>query len=433
MPDIRSFRGILYNSEKIKDFAKVVTEPYDVISPSQQQAYHKLHPYNIIHLILGKQKPGDNAKNNQYTRAKRYFNLWREQDILLRDDQECIYIYAQTFCHNDKKKTRTGFIVLMKLEDFAKNAILPHENTFSQPVQDRLKLLKTVRANLSPIFAIFNDRQGKINKLLSEYKRHHTPYTVFEKDKVLHRLWRMNDTRKIATIKKLLKNQQIFIADGHHRYEAALNYKIDMQRPGAKTGRNSTGNFVMTYLAATTDRGLTILPTHRAVKIKTKIDFAKIIQSLKKSFVVRTFFTSDDLFSYMRKSGTQDCVFGVYAEKNKFFGLQLKNKNQVYKLVGRTGRTSNKSLDVAILHEYIIAQIIKISPNKEDICYTRDAQEAIQLVNKNRYQMAFFLRPPTVTQVKKVARAGERMPHKSTYFYPKLLTGLVINALEGKA
>ena len=414
MPDIRPFKGFLYNSQKIKDFASVVTEPYDVISPHQQAAYHKVHPYNIIRLILGKHNRGDTSKNNQYTRAAKRFADWQKRDILVRDEKENIYIYAQTFPHNGRRRTRTGFMVLLKLEDFAKSAILPHENTFSKPVQDRLRLLKRVRANLSPIFAMFTDSQGKINNLLSQHKRNHRPYIVAEVDKVLHRLWRMSDKRKIATIKKLLKDKQIFIADGHHRYEAALNYKMQMQKKKKRIQRQAPSNYVMTYLVATADPGLTILPTYRVLRIEAPFKRQEIMRNLRKSFEVVQFSTSEQLFSYMRENKGA-CVFSAYFRKNKFYGLKFKQAK------------ARKDLDVTILHSFIIEHILNIGPFEENIYYTRDAQEAIKLVDKGRYQVVFFLRAPSLKQIKRVAMAGERMPHKTTYFYPKLITGLVIN------
>lgn len=418
MADIRPFRGILYNHQKLEDIALCVTEPYDVISPAEQRAYYQSHPYNIIRLILGKQTRRDNNRNNQYTRARKYFSDWQRQSILVRDAKENIYIYTQSFPHNRRKKTRTGFIALLKLEDFAKNTVLPHENTFSQPVQDRLRLLRATTANLSPIFALFGDPQRKVNCLLNQHKSAHRPYITVKKDGVLHRIWRMSDKAKIRAIRKLLKDQQIFIADGHHRYEAALNYKNEMQKKKGKTGISSC-NYVMTYLAATTDPGLTILPTHRAVKIKAPFKPEEIIADLRKRFQVHKFSSSDQLFSYLRESRVPG-IFGTYFGRNRFYGLKLKQA---------TVAAAHQDLDVPILHSVIIERILPAAPFEENVYYTRDAQEAIKLVDQDKRQVAFFLRPTKVAQVQKVARSGEKMPHKSTYFYPKLLAGLVINKL----
>ncbi|MBU4140744.1 MAG: DUF1015 domain-containing protein [Candidatus Omnitrophica bacterium] len=429
MAHIRSFRGILYNPRKIKNIAKVFTEPYDVISSLEQAAYHKSHPYNIIRLILGKRHPADNSKNNRYTRARKYFADWIKKDILLRDKGENIYIYAQTFPHNNRTKTRTGFIILLKIEDFAKNAILPHENTRSYAVQERLKLLQETGANLSPIFALFCEPQGRINKLLSRHKRGQRPCIVIKKDEVLHRIWRMSDKRKITAVQKLLRDKQIFIADGHHRYEAALNYKLQMQKKKRGAARAAPFNYVMTYLVATDDPGLTILPTHRAIKVKGGFKLQEIISKLRKAFELRRFSTSDELFSYMRESPAAARVFGACFGKNKFWGLKLKSAGIVYKIIDEDKQSFHKGLDVSILHSLVIERILNIAPFEKNIYYTRDAQECIKLVSEDKYQAAFFLRPLRVTQVKRAACAGRKMPHKSTYFYPKLLTGLVINKL----
>jgi uncharacterized protein (DUF1015 family) len=208
---------------------------------------------------------------------------------------------------------------------------------------------------------------------------------------------------------------------------------MDMQRAqrAKKTTSNSSPfSYVMTYLAATTDRGLTILPTHRALKIKD-VSYEKVARRLKRYLSVRNFRTSDDLFSYMQsKECAAGSIFGAYSKKAGFLGIELKDAKRINKLIDSNRRSrQQKSLDVSVLHDYIIAKVLEVSPGEGDIFYTRDAQEAIQLVDKNKYQIAFFLRPPTVAQVQKVARAGQRMPHKSTYFYPKLQTGLVINKL----
>jgi len=418
MPTIRPFRGILYNPQTAADIAGAVSEPYDVISSQQQAAYYKSNPYNIVRLILGRHSVQDDRKNNRYTRAAKLFAQWQKQRVLLRDSQANIYIYTQSFPHKNSRKTRTGFIVLLKLEDFAKNSILPHENTFSQPVQDRLKLLHSTGANLSPIFALFGDAQGKVNKLLNQHKRAHRPYFAIEKDKVVHRIWRMGDKRKIRTIQQLLKQQQIFIADGHHRYEAALNYKMQMQKKKRRPRGTAAFNYVMTYLVASNDPGLTVLPTHRAVRIKSNFKLEEIIKSLSKSFKLHKFSSSAKLFSYMLRQGRSGGVFGTYFGKNRFYGLKMKQTGTHHPL---------HKLDVPILHSLIIERILPAAPFEESIYYTRDAQEAIKFVDAGKYQIAFFLRPTKVSQVQKVAKAGEKMPHKSTYFYPKALTGLVIN------
>lgn len=334
MAQIRPFRGVLYNSRQIQDFARVVSEPYDVINSGQQEDYYRLHPYNIIRLILGKRYPGDNDKNNQYTRADKFFRDWQKQGVLRRDEKEYLYLYEQTFLHNHKRKRRSGFIILLKLEDFAKNTILPHENTFSRPVTDRLELLKTVRANLSPIFALFSDPQEKTNKLISSYKKSHRPYIALEKDGIWHKLWRLGDKQKIAALKKLLKNKQIFIADGHHRYEAALTYRNQMlKKQGPAPG--AAFNYVMTYLVATNDPGLAILPTHRALKLKRRWPTAELWRGLKQAFLARKFSSPDQLFAYLARRGRTKGVFGAYFGQRRFWGLRLKNHRRLQSLGGR--------------------------------------------------------------------------------------------------
>jgi uncharacterized protein (DUF1015 family) len=419
MPDVRPFKGVLYNPRKIKDISKVVTAPYDVINSSQQEACYQEHPYNIIRLILGKQYSSDNGNHNQYTRAKSFLADWLKQEVLMRDDKEGIYIYTQTFRHNNKRKTRTGFIVLLKLENFAEDTILPHENTRVSAVNDRLRLMESVHANLSPIFATFVDPKAEAKKILSRYKKTHQPYIVIKKDGVLHSLWRMSDKRKIAAIQKLLKMRQTFIADGHHRYEAAMTYKTRAEK---KKGHSRRAGYVMTYLVPVSDLGLVILPTHRVVKIKDGFHPEEIIANLKKDFTVHKFSKCAGMLSYLSKTRRKS-VFGAYFGKKRFFGLELKKPLRAKKC------GAHKTLDVSVLHNRIIDRVLDMSCAEHSIHYTRDALEAVELVDREKYQAAFFLRPATMTQVKKVACAGKKMPHKSTYFYPKLLTGMVINKL----
>ncbi|MFH1045712.1 MAG: DUF1015 domain-containing protein [Candidatus Omnitrophota bacterium] len=416
MPEIRPFRGVCYNLEKVGSIGKVVTEPYDVISPQQQEAYYQLHPNNVIQLILGKRFPGDTDRDNQYTRARKIFKDWQKEKVLLRDQAESIYIYTQTYTSALGQKTRTGFVALMKLEDFAKNAVLPHENTFAHPVQDRSTLLKTVRANLSPIFALFGDPKLAITTLLKRYTKAEAPIFCFEKDGVTHRLWRLSDKKSIAAIKRALKDKQIFIADGHHRYEAALSNKKDY-------------NYVMTYFTATTDPGLTILPTHRVVKINEQQKIPTLIKHLQKNFTFRHFSAAEELLSFLEQAPQRQSVFGVYAKGEGFFSLML-TKNPPAKKLAQKNHFVRDNLDAAILHREILGKNSGLTLAEDDILYTRDSKEAVQLVQSNKYQLAFFLRPPTIEQVTKVARAGERMPHKTTYFYPKVFSGLVINPLE---
>jgi uncharacterized protein (DUF1015 family) len=423
MSDIRPFSAIFYNVQKVGNIAEVVAEPYDVITPAQQRAYYRMHPYNIIRLILGRSYASDNKKNNQYTRAGRFFVKWLRKNILYSDKREYIYIYTQTFRHNGRVRVRTGFIALLKLEDFAQNSILPHENTFSQSVQDRLKLLQSVHANLSPIFALFCDPQRKIHSLLSAYKRKHSPCIVLKKDDITHRIWRMSDEKKIGKIQELVKRQQIFIADGHHRYEAALKYRRYRQGKKKDLSKLQSFDYIMAYLVATSDPGLAILPTHRVVRIKDTLQLSKIVSSLQDIFFMRKISTARQLFSYLRKKDSA-YVYGAYFGRNRFWIIRIKKK-------GRQSTCENS--DVTILHEQIINRILNLNTFAENIYYTRDAQEAIELVDKDKYQAAFFLRPATVAQVKRFACAGIKMPHKSTYFYPKLLTGLVINKFDIKS
>lgn len=424
---IKPFKGILYNRHKVSQIAKVVTPPYDVINPQQQMRFYKVHPYNFIRIILGKTTAQDSNSDNRYIRARRFFEQWIKDKILLKDKTPSIYIYNQEYTHNKKRMRRLGFISLAKLEEQDPKYFLPHERTFAGPKEDRFKLIREVKANLSPIFSIFSDDDNNISKILIDYVRSHKPVIDIKFEKVTHKVWRMSDEEKIKKIAGLMRDKQALIADGHHRYEVALRIRDLMRRQNPRGSKKY--DYVMIYFARSDENGLTILPTHRLVEGISRVDVRKNMGKLKEFFDIIKVKDKAKMFSLMKDKVKRR--FGVYLGNGSYICLSLKQK-AVHNFIRSRRSIHWRNLDVVILHKLIFEKAfgIKGKAAEKIIYFTRDPRHAFDWVDAGKNRAAFFLNPPLLEEVTKVAQSRERMPHKTTYFYPKPLSGLVINRLE---
>ncbi|MEW6087072.1 MAG: DUF1015 domain-containing protein [bacterium] len=434
MAKIIPFRGILYNQKNVGYLHKVATPPYDVITPKKQDEYYKKSPYNIVRLDLGKEIAGDNLKINKYIRANNFINEWLEKDILYRDEIPSFYFHTQTYClKNNLRKVRSGFIALVKIEDFESGVVLPHEKTFKKVTSDRLELLRHCKTNLSQVFGLYPDKTNKINKLFNTGLGK-PEIELKDEEGSIHRLWKITDTRKIRKIQKDIEKKPLFIADGHHRYETALNYRNERRQRDKKFTGEEPYNYVMMYLSNMDDVGLTILPTHRLLK-----NFSPIMTSeLEKYFFVKKYPFRDEkqktsqlkmLIAKMEKGRLKKHLFGLYLSgENSFLLLTLKDHNHVLEKLEHGKPREWAELDVVVLHYILIHTIFKVK--EEDISYLADTEIACDKVDQKEFKAVILLNPTKISQVKKIASLGERMPHKSTYFYPKILTGLVINSLK---
>ena len=317
----------------------------------------------------------------------------------------------------------------MRLEDFEKGSVLPHENTHAKPKQDRLNLLRSVKANLSPIFSLFDDKK-EILKKISTYVSSSVPHIdVHDKEFTRHRLWSLTDKKMIKMVREAMKAQKVFIADGHHRYETAISFRNEMKKKiGHWTGRESF-NYCLMYFTGLNDKGITILPTHRLMRCHLR--FEEALEKIKDSFHIKKIKTKKEMLKGMKRHVVHDHKFGVYTGKGRYYILTLKNED-ILKDIDKVERSFNwERLDVSILHNLILPTIIPLQKDTEEIInYTEDVDKAIAYVDDKRYNMAFLLNPTMIQEVKDIALKGERMPHKSTFFYPKLLSGLVINKFK---
>ncbi len=427
MTIIRPFRGYRYNPKAVGKLSKLIIPPYDVITPGKQIRYYKSHPNNFIRLDLGKKSKKDTAADNRYTRAKKYFKDWIKKGVLTRDDTPSIYIYNQGYVHEGKKADRLGFISLAKLEEDRTKGFLPHERTFSGPKLDRLRLTKQVQANLSPIFSIVFDDDKRVIGLLDNFTRNNKPIIDVKFEGTRNKLWRLSDRNLIKKLSKSLKAKQALIADGHHRYEVSLEFRKAMLK--SKGTVPGPYNYVMMYFAPSDERGLTILPTYRMVKGISAKSFGKNLGKIKKFFDIIPLENKKKMFSLMGSKGKH--VLGVYLGKNDYFCLALKQKN-ARDLITSKNSPYWRDLDVVILHKLVFEKIFGLKGKlaEESIFFTRDPQEAFDWVKNKKSRAAFFLNPPALKDIKNIARCHERMPHKTTYFFPKPFSGLIVNKLD---
>ena len=417
MAEVKPFRAILYNKKKFRDFSKLVCPPYDIISESQQKRYYKLSRYNMIRIILGKGYPSDTKERNRYTRSAGYLNEWLNKKILLKDNAEGIYFYEQQYVYQGRKVGRRGFIALLKLQP---EIIHPHEYTHLKPKEDRFQLLKEVKANLSPIFVLFSDSGKYIAKISSICDRKKPIFSIRDNSGIKNRLWRIDDEGSLEKLSCYMQGKDIFIADGHHRFEVACAYRDMLKYNSADFREGAPYNYIMAYFTDMDSRDLTIMPTHRLIKDMDASCGVSLLEKLGGYFQVENTPGIKELLKTMARSCGSHGVFGLYF-KNNFYLLRLKNPRPKDEL---------ESLDVSLFNRHILKDILGLSVEDKNIIYSADSAEAVKLVDAQRAKAAFFLNPTRISQLKAAVLKKQRMPPKSTYFYPKLLSGLLIHKFE---
>ncbi len=429
MARIEPFRGLRYNPQIVKDVSRVVAPPYDVISPQQRIKLNRKDPHNIVRLILPKDPPHV-AHGDRYRMAARYLETWLEKKVLIEDPEPAIYVLDDTFQHDGETYTRRSFVAAVRLEKLGKGAIFPHEETMPGPVADRLKLLESTRTNLSPIFALFLD-DGETQAVLDSAPISKPLHTAVDQDDVRTSLRVITDRDAIAALQASMLSRTLLIADGHHRYETALAYR----------GPKPTGklhDYVMMACISSLDPGLLILPTHRVIKAGDTFDEGRFFRRAAGKFEVTRLRVSeshpaDVLLNAIDKIDRH--VFGVYTSSGQMAVLRLLDDDLV--MENPAPHTDEwKQLEVAVLHRFILLELLDIDSDAakdgERVKYSRDASKVVELVQQGKYDVALLIKPTRISQMKCVAAANERMPPKSTYFYPKLPCGLVLRRLESQ-
>jgi len=439
MVEILPFKGYRYCKEKVGSFEKAISPPYDVMDMEMLQELHS-NPYNVSHIIKGEKKDSDTSSNNQYTRAAEYLKKWIQEGVLVRDEKPCIYVLSQEFEVLGKKLARTGFIALIKLEDFCKGGgeecvgVHQHEETLPKDIEDRLSLLRATEANFGQIFCIYTDSDMTVDKLLAKFTVQNPLLKASDDQGVTHKLWKVDDPGDIGVIQKVLANRPATIADGHHRYKTAYKYSQESNLEGAQY-RMLT--FVNTY-----NEGLVVLPTHRLVQNLENFSAQDLLEKLSEHFAIETFTIRSRMLSRMKQEFNEGKhAFGLYVNDGTWYVLTLKSESVMDGIQGRSDAW--RKLDVTILHQLILDNILGIDKEKLNagtigggsfVEYIKDVGDAVERavdkVNNQGYQALFFINPTRVEEVEAVANNHETMPQKSTFFYPKVWTGYVINKVE---
>jgi len=422
MPVIKPFKAVHYNPRKISDFRKVVAPPYDVISPEEQSFLHNLSPYNFTHIDLAKDKPSDDKNENKYTRAKTIFDEWLQKGVLIEDGHPSIYFYKQDYKIQGQKHTRLGFISLLTLKDDGDSKVYPHENTHANAVDDRFQLTRSLKSNLSCIFVCYSDQQKKVENIFFKQLSNTEPMIDVEDETAIrHRLWRLSDTQLIAEINGSLEGQNLFIADGHHRYKVAQEYRKACLEKRAGSNGQEPFNYVMTYFTNIDSRDLQIFPIHRVIR-----KFPQNIEFLEEFFRIDRIKSKEDLPILLGRAGKNEHTFGLYTRDDVKL-LRLKNKSLIDEMI-KEGSHDYKNLDASILKAFIFDRLgIKSDHN---LVYTKDFNEVIAMVDNAQADAGFILNGVTIPQLKAIALNGEKMPPKTTYFYPKVLSGLTVYKME---
>lgn len=423
MAEIKPFKALRFHTEKAGLIDELVCPPYDIISETQRQEYLKKNPNNIIRLELPK---GDDP----YQTAGEILENWIDNEILKRDDEEAVYIYEEEFTINNLHTKFKGCIVRVKIEEFSKGVVLPHEETLSKAKQDRFNLMKATNCNFSQIYSLYMDSEHKITNRLDVLSEGKPENELTDKDGVTHRLWIVTDKEQINEICQDFADKKLYIADGHHRYETALNYRNYCHENKIGDGGE---NYVMMMLVDMEHPGLVVLPTHRLVRDLADFNAEKLINECKEYFDIEEYDhinTAEEKLKALYDEGKK--AFAFYSGGNSYTLLVLKDNNITAQLLPNKSKATQQ-LDVTVLHTLVLEKIFGIDAENMakqiNLTYVKQFEEAIKAVNDGTAQCAFILNPTRVTEIRDVAAAGEKMPQKSTYFYPKLITGLVMNQL----
>ena len=420
---IKPFKGLRFNTEKAGIIDELVCPPYDIISDEQRDVYLNKNSNNIIRLELPK-------GNDPYGEAADVLNDWLKREILKRDEKEAIYIYEEEFSVNGIHSKFKGCIVRVKIEEFSKGVILPHEETLSKAKEDRFNLMKATNCNFSQIYSLYNDPKHSITERFDKLSCT-TPVTeLTDSDGVTHRLWIADDSEEIAAICNEFADKKLYIADGHHRYETALNYRNYCRENDLGNGGE---DYVMMMLVDMEHPGLVVLPTHRLVRDLENFDSEKLLDSCKKYFEISEHNINDAERVLKEKYDCSKKAFAFYCGGENCSVLVLKDNDIIPELLPDKSKAT-QGLDVTVLHTLVLEKIFGIDAENMakqiNLTYTKYFDEAVESVKSKKAQCAFILNPTRITEIRDVAAAGEKMPQKSTYFYPKLITGLVFNSLD---
>ncbi len=415
--DFRPFQAWRYEGKRV-DLSQVIAPPYDVISPAEQETLYKNSPFNVIRLILGKEA-------NFHDEASRHWDEWTRQGILAQDKRPAFYLYEQTFAHPWSKRAmkRTALVGALKLE--APESVLAHEATFAGPKKDRLLLFEKTQTNLSPIFGLYQNSKKLLGPLGSSYRNQPTLFEARDSAGTLHRGWAIEREEDQRTIRDALSREKVLIADGHHRYETALEYRKEMRKARPNAPPEAPFDFVLMALVAFEDEGLLVLPTHRMIRSFGALPKQEFLNRLRNYFELKSQ-PEGELFKALEAAPSQEKVFGgLFGEAGTFL-LRLKDPALIRKFLPEGKPAVWYETEANLLTSFVIQTLWKPSSEEylDSVQYTHSWEEAAQAVREGKVEASFLMRAPKVERVRQLAEVGERMPQKTTYFYPKLADGL---------
>jgi len=433
MPDIQAFHGLRYDLGHVGSLSDVVAPPYDVIDPDLQEQLYKRHPANVVRLILNREEPGDDESSNRYTRAATFLRNWQREGLLTAEPQAAVYVYHQQFEHDGVAYTRRGFMARVRLEPFGQGKIYPHEETMSGPKADRLKLTTACRANLSQIFGLYPDPENEAQSILEEAIVGAAPLEAVDHLGVVHRIWPVTDPATIAKVAGSVGPKPAFVADGHHRYETACNYR-DQLAAGGILPADHPANFVLMMCVGMSDPGMIVLATHRLFRGLPAIDSAELTKRLGDCFTCRTAGEganlAPSLWDEIDAEDDQGQLALYTAVDRRWQMVKLTDAGRKRMDEVAADHTPDwRGLGVSLLDRLIIRDRLGGTelPNPR---YLRSVDQVSEELATGEYPLGALVMPATLDHIRTISEHNERMPAKSTYFYPKLLSGLVINPLE---
>ena len=437
MPDIQAFRGVRYDLGHIGYLSDVVAPPYDVIDPALHDQLDQRHAANVVRLILSREEPADDAANNRYTRAARRLKNWQREGILFTEPDPAVYAYHQKFTHSGQEYTRRGFMARVRLEPFGSGTIYPHEQTHAGPKADRLRLIRSCRANLSQIFGLYPDPENEAQGIVEAAIESMTPVQATDHLGVAHYLWPVTDVAAITALIQAMGPRPIYVADGHHRYETACNYRDELAGRTGGLPAEHPANFVLMMCVGMSDPGMIVLPTHRAFRGLPAVTSGALIDKLGACFRAEVAgegpAAGPAVWDQIESDGCQGNL-GLYCPADKRWVLARLTEAGRAKMADIAPDHSQQwqELGVSILHRLVLENLLA-APDLPRPEYAHLVAELVALLEQDvaeSYPLAALVMPATVEHIRQISTNGERMPAKSTYFYPKLLSGLVINPLE---
>ena len=437
MAEIRPFHGVRYNQSQVNDLAAVICPPYDIITPQMQQELCQRSEHNFVRLEFDRDLPQDSHIDNKYIRASSTLERWLKQGILKVDNAPTIYLHDHDFSHQGNECRRRGMIALVRLEDWSKMVVRPHEGTLSDPKDDRLNLMWALKANTSPIFALYEDLEQQVASLLATQAQSEPILEVKTVNGESHAAWAITETETIERICGCLAQQPLYIADGHHRYESALTYKRERHACDPSPSGDKPFDFVMMTLVDLSDSGLVILPAHRLVRGISKSALGGLMTKLKTFFEIEELpLTMPDVWNQVDGLLAEEAneiklvLFGL--DKEHLLILRLRDFAVASQMMPYFHSELYKRLDVSIVDHVILEELLGLTRDKEgtSLAYSYDRLDSVRKVLDQEYQLAFLLSPIKAEMIKGIADVGDRMPKKSTYFYPKLPAGLVFYRLD---